>query len=78
MDKHWLFSEDTNLEPWEEQEMRDALPCPPPALITVNKLYMCDDCEAFVAAFKKKLDVPIRISFVGDSVNLGVLSCFKE
>jgi hypothetical protein len=71
MDKHWLFSEDTNLEPWEEQEMRDALPSPPPALITVNKLYMCDDCEAFVAAFKKKLDVPIRISCVGDSVNLG-------
>jgi hypothetical protein len=66
MDKHWLFSKDTNLEPWEEREMRDALPNSPPAVITVNKPCMCNDCKAFIAAFRKKFDVPIRISCVGD------------
>jgi hypothetical protein len=46
--------------------MRDTLPSPLPALIIVNKPRMCGDCEAFVAAFTKKLDIPIRISYVRD------------
>jgi hypothetical protein len=46
--------------------MRDALPKPPPAVITVNKPRMCNNCEPFVAIFRKKFDVPIRISCVRD------------
>ena len=58
MDRHWIFDEDTRL--------RDGLPSPPPAVITVNKSKMCSDCSAFYDQFCKYfMNVAVRIICVG-------------
>jgi hypothetical protein len=55
IDRHWLFDEDncssTSIELSQHTSLRDVLPSPPPAIITVNKLRMCSDCSAFYDQF---------------------------
>ncbi|PVH68228.1 HET-domain-containing protein [Cadophora sp. DSE1049] len=55
MDRHWIFDEDdcssASMESSQHTSLRDVLPSPPPAIITVNKMRMCSDCSAFYDQF---------------------------
>lgn len=73
MDRHWIFDEDdcSSTSMWSLQvtSLRDVLPSPPPAIITVNKLRMCSDCSAFYDQFCNYfMNVKIRIICVGEQV----------
>jgi hypothetical protein len=71
---------DTNLEPWEEREMRDALPSPPPVLITVNKPRIYSDCEAFLQHSERNWIYLFRLIVLGlgQSRRSEISNCFKE
>jgi hypothetical protein len=55
IDRHWLFDEDdcssTSIKLSRHTSLRDVLPSPPPAIITVDKLRMCSDCSTFYDPF---------------------------
>ena len=73
MDRHWIFDEDdcssASTESSQVASLRDVLPSPPPAIITVNKLRMCSDCSAFKKQFSNYfINVKIRIICVGEQV----------
>jgi hypothetical protein len=49
--------------------LRDFLPSPPPAIITVNELRMCSDCSAFYDHFFDYfINVKVQIICVGEQV----------
>ncbi|KAL2075078.1 hypothetical protein VTL71DRAFT_20 [Oculimacula yallundae] len=60
MDKHWIFEEDACSSPdakyiWShDRSLRDVLPRPPPATITVSKSEMCWNCSSFFEQFSKR------------------------
>ncbi len=64
MDKHWykdVWDTDKNKE-WKTLTPASL----PPAVITVNKNYACDDCEAFLRRLRVVYgDVPVRVVCVG-------------
>jgi hypothetical protein len=72
MDRHWIFEEDdcsARMESSQVTSLRDVLPSPPPAIITVNKLRMCSDCSAFYDQFCDYFkNVNVRIICVGEQV----------
>jgi hypothetical protein len=73
MDRHWMFDEDdcssASMESSQHTSLRDVLPSPPPAIITVNKLRMCSDCSPFYDQFCNYfMNVKIRIICVGEQV----------
>jgi hypothetical protein len=73
MDRHWMFDEDdcssASMESSQHTSLRDVLPSPPPAIITVNKLRMCYDCSPFYDQFCNYfINVKIRIICVGEQV----------
>lgn len=73
MDWHWIFNENdcssASMESSQHTSLRDVLPSPPPAIITVNKLRMCSDCSAFYDQFCNYfMNVQVRIICVGEQV----------
>ena len=71
MDRHWMFDEDdcssASMESSQHIRLRDVLPSPPPAMITVNKSQMCSDCSNFYDQFCHHFtNVQIRIICVGE------------
>ena len=73
MDRHWIFDEDdcssTSMDSSQHTSLRDVLPSPPPAIITVNKKRMCPDCLAFYDQFCNYfMNVRVPIICVGEQV----------
>jgi hypothetical protein len=71
MDRHWIFDEDdcssASMESSQHTSLRNVLPSPPPAIITVNKLQMCSDCSKFYDQFCNNfMNVKVRIVCVGE------------
>lgn len=73
MDCHWLFDDDEGVLEGE-RSLRDVLPTPPPAIITLDKGESCWDCLDFVEKIRGQSgEVPIRIVCVGNNIIRGNL-----
>jgi Ankyrin repeats (3 copies) len=71
--RHWISDEEdcssASMESSQVTSLRDVLPSPPPAIITVNKPGMCSDCSAFYDRFRDYFkNVNVRIICVGEQV----------